>query len=460
MPRPRDLAADLLLRWEVRGDRIREGLLVVRESLPDPRDRGLLTELSYGVVRRLGTLDAVLARFSRRPLAGLDPAARVGMRLALHQTLFLDRVPAHAAVDQAVSWVRGRAGDGAAGYVNGVLRSALRAVEGPTHGPEDPLRDAPREDGSFVRFREPVFPDPSAALAESLGARFSMPPWLVARWLDRRGASRTAAILRAGIARPPVALRARGDPEALRRDLLAVDPGTRVGPVPGSLLLPSGEGGGLAAVRDGRAWVQDPTAQRVAPLLDPRPGMRLLDLCAAPGGKALHAADLLGGRGEVVACDVDPEKAKALEAMASVVPAGVSWRVVLVPPSGPLPFEARSFDAVLVDAPCTNTAVLRRRVEARWRLQASDVATLAALQRDLVLRALPLVRPGGRLVYATCSLEPEENAGVVAAVVAEHRGVAAETAFDVPPSGDCDGGFAAVLRTEQRNVSDTKRNAT
>jgi 16S rRNA (cytosine967-C5)-methyltransferase len=446
MPAARDLAADLLLGLERRGGRVREGLEAVRPRATDPRERSLLTELAYGTVRQQGTLDVVLSAFSRRALAALDPAARVALRLALYQALFLDRIPAAAAVDHAVGWTRGRAGAATSGFVNGVLRNALRGIAGPAHGTEDPRRDLPREDGSAVRFRDPLFPDPTLAPAANLGARHAMPAWLTERWLARWGPARATAVLRAQAGRPPVALRVRaGTAAALRRDLLAVDPEARLGPVDGSLLLPGGEGGGLGVIERGVAAVQDPTAQRVAPLLAPRAGQRLLDLCAAPGGKALHLADLLGTRGEVVACDVEPRKLALLSDLRRLVPTGVAWTCTLVPPEGALPFAPASFDGILVDAPCSNTGVLRRRVEARWRLEPAHLTALATLQRSLLERALPLLRPGGRLVYSTCSLEPEENEDVVAAFLAAHPVLTRVPGFDVAPNRDADGGFAAVV---------------
>jgi 16S rRNA (cytosine967-C5)-methyltransferase len=448
MPSARDLAADLLLHLERHGGRVREGLESARARTADPRERGLLTELAYGTVRRQGTLDVVLAAFSRRALAALDPTARVGLRLALYQALFLDRVPPSAAVDHAVGWTRGRAGAATSGYVNGVLRSTLRAIAGPAQGPEDARRDVPREDGSAVRFRDPVFPEPTLAPAANLGARHAMPEWLTARWLERWGPARTTAVLRTQSGRPPVALRVRsGAAAALRRELLAGAPDARVGPVDGSLLLPGGEGGGIAFVERGAVTVQDATAQRVAPLLFPRPGQRLLDLCAAPGGKALHLADLLGSRGEVVACDVEPRKLALLIELRGRVPPGVAWTSTLVPAEGPLPFEPASFDGILVDAPCSNTGVLRRRVEARWRLAVQDLATLATLQRSLLERALPLLKPGGRLVYSTCSLESEENEDVISSFAAAHPDLTRTEGFEVLPNRDADGGFAAVFTT-------------
>ena len=208
-------------------------------------------------------------------------------------------------------------------------------------------------------------------------------------------------------------------------------------------------------VREGRAFVQDGTAQRVAALCDPQGGDRILDLCAAPGGKAMHLLDLLearGAGGEVVACDVSAEKVAAMEILLAARRARDPerrGRGELVSETGPLPFDVTSFDLVLVDAPCTNTGVLRRRLEVRDRLKEPDVATLAARQREILDRAWPLVRPGGRLVYATCSVEPEENEGTAVAFAAAHPEARRAAGFASVPGVGHDGGFAAVFRAHR-----------
>jgi 16S rRNA (cytosine967-C5)-methyltransferase len=294
-----------------------------------------------------------------------------------------------------------------------------------------------------------VFPDPAADLAGNLAVRWAHPAWLVGRWLARHGEAGTRSLLEVGVSRPPLSLRAPpGGRDPLLLDLERAGVTARAGEAPDEVVVDAGDATAIAAVREGRAAVQDGTAQRVAPLLDVRPGDRVLDLCAAPGGKARHLLDLLGGRGEVVAADVSPEKVETLAtALASVAaPGGLVARAVLVPAEGPLPFPPASFHGVLVDAPCTNTGVLRRRPEVRLRLRERDVAGLSAAQRALLERAWPLVRPGGRLVYATCSVEPEENEGNAAAFVAAHPEAVREAGFDVLPARDHDGGFAATIR--------------
>ncbi len=445
-PSARDLALDVLL-GEARGHGfVRDLLPAARARAASPRERALVTELAYGVVRRRATLDRILAASSARGLDRVDRAVLQALRLALYQVVFLDRVPAYAAVDHAVGWVRHRVGARAAGFVNGVLRAATRAGTGLATGPEDPRRDVPREDGSAVRLDAPLFPDPSFDLAENLALRYACPRWLVERWLARLGLPRTRSVLGAGIGTPPLALRARRDPEKLLHALVAEGVPARPGPVANAVLVEAGgEAKALRHVGNGEAWVQDATAQRVAPLLDPTREGRWLDLCAAPGGKTLHLADLLPGRGTIVACDVDERKLARLERVRAYVPEGVRLETRIVPADGPLPFDRASFDGVLVDAPCTNTGVLRRRVEARWRLAPEDVLALARVQRALLDRAWPLVRPGGRLVYATCSLEPEENQETVASLTEAQPDATLLRSLEVPPGRDQDGGFAAVL---------------
>jgi len=442
----RDHAADLLWTWDRSGTWLRAHIEERRAALGESRERGLLTELALGTVRRQGTLDAVLAAASRRPLKVLHGAVRTALRLGLYQMLFLDRVPSHAAVDHAVSWTREQCGRKRAGFVNGVLRGIGRGIEGPARGADDPLRDVPREDGSRVRLKRAVFADPASDAAGNLAGRYACPQWLVERWLAHWERERTEDILRAGITRPPVCLRARGERDVLVQTLRDAGTDARIGPLSTAVLVPTVDGAVRTAMDDGRARVQDASAQRVAPLLELQPGQRVLDLCAAPGGKTAHCADLMQS-GSIVACDVDEQKLKMLRALAPVV-APVELSVVEVPREGPLPFDDGSFDAVLIDAPCSNTGVLRRRVEARWRLTPGEVATLADLQLDLLQRALPTLKSGGVLVYSTCSLEAEENEGVIERFTAAHPDVRAEAPQRIFPSRETDGGFSVVLRRE------------
>src|SRR5688572_14768048 len=449
MPDAREHAVDALIALERPSARAKDVVDPLRAALSDPRERGLLTEIVYGVARRQETLDAVLEAFSKLSVRRLDPVVRAALRAALHQALFLERVPPSAAVDAAVGIVKRRAHIRLAGFTNGVLRTVLRSIEGPVRGPEDPRRDVPRPPGASLRFSRELFPDPAVDLPGNLALRYAHPAWLVERWVERLGLERARAVLEVGCVRPPLSLRARpGTRDAVIARLAAADVAATAGEAPDEVIAAGGDAAALDVVREGLAFVQDGTAQRVAPLVDPRAGERILDLCAAPGGKALHLLDLLGSAGEVVACDVDDDKVTALAATLTLrAPPGTTSRALKIGP-GPLPFEPASFDAVLVDAPCSNSGVLRRRPEARRRLKPLDVVNLAALQDSLLARAAPLVRPGGRLVYATCSIEPEENEQRVARLVADVPSLSRGPAFFALPTAASDGGFAALLRRE------------
>ena len=440
----RDLAGDLLSIHERTGAWVGERLEVERRQLSDPRDRALLTELVHGVVRQRGALDVALARVSKRSLKDLNRAVLTGLRLGAYQMLYLDRVPDHAVLDTSVAWARHHAGPRRAGYVNGALRGLLRSID-KRRVPvgSEPQRDLPRPDGTFVRFRRPLFADPRHEWGLNRAARWSHPRWLVERWLAQFGPERTDALLAAGISRPGVVLRARVARTALAERLVADGLTVHEGATDDALAVDAPEGAVASWIDQGLAAVQDPTSQLVVPHLDPQPGERVLDLCAAPGGKSLHIADRMR-HGELVAADVDADRLAQVAALARTM-GDVALTTTRVPPEGPLPFDLRTFDRILVDAPCTNTGVLRRRVEARWRLREEDVGALAGIQRSLLERAWPLLRPGGRLVYSTCSVEPDEDEAVAAAFAASTPAAQLAVQVRTDPSPAADGGYLAVF---------------
>ncbi|MGE0193923.1 MAG: transcription antitermination factor NusB [Planctomycetota bacterium] len=440
----RDLAGDLLAVHERTGQWVGERLEEERKRLRDPRDRALLTELVHGVVRQRGSLDAVLARVSKRPLKDLNRVVLTGLRLGAYQLLYLDRVPAHAVLDTTVAWASHHTGPRRAGYVNGALRGLLSRIDKPrVEAVRDARKDLPRPDGSAVRFRSRIFADPEQEWGLNRAQRWSHPRWLVERWEKSLGRERTDAVLAAGLSRPPVVVRARVDRAVLLERLAAEGIAARAGEGPDALVVEGSEGHLGAVIAEGLAAVQDATSQIVAPRVAPLAGESVLDLCAAPGGKALHLADLMR-RGRLVAADVDEARLERVTALARTM-GDVELVTTIVPPEGPLPFEERSFDRILVDAPCSNTGVLRRRVEARWRLRPEDITTLAGIQGRLLERAWPLLRPGGRLVYSTCSIEPEENEAIAAAFIAATPGARLADELRTFPSPDADGGYLAVI---------------
>lgn len=393
----------------------------------DPRERGLLHELVLGTLRRRGALDHALAPLVERELAGLDaPVLRI-LRLGAHQLLHL-RVPARAAVSQSVELARASA-PRASGFVNAVLRRLAR--EGP-----------------------PAWPDARRDPLAWLTSAGSLPAWLAARWLERLGPA--AAIARAqALAQPaPLALRLNPRRPDVGARLDAAGVSLRPLGVPGSFEATSGDAGALA--REGLVYVQDQGSQLVAHLAAAG-GAPLLDACAAPGGKTALAADVLGPAALIVAADASPRR---LRSLAELLARWGAPEVRMVAADGRRPPFRGAFRTLLVDAPCSGLGTLARHPDLRWRAHPGDPARHAARQRALLGALAPLVSPGGRLVYAVCSLEREEGAEVVDAFLAARPDFCAETALPAwsarfkdgpwlgtrPERDGGDGFFVAVLR--------------
>jgi 16S rRNA (cytosine967-C5)-methyltransferase len=399
---PARVAAFRVLREVTRGD-AQPAAVLAREhrALTDPRDRALATEIVTGTLRWQRALDAAIAGAAARALDRVDADVLVILRLSLHQLLHLDRVPAAAVVDDAVSLARRAGQTRATGFVNAVLRTLSRARERLPLPPR-PTPDAPRD----------------AALAY-LGITQSHPDWLVARWLDRYSFEHAAAWTEFDNATPALTLRVNRlviSREALQQQLLDGDelettPGRYA---PDALVVRHGR----LPDANGRFTIQDEASQLVPLLLGARPGERVLDLCASPGGKATALASEMDGRGLIVACDA---RARRMRLLAAAVRDSRATNVRLVQvgardevPFGPL------FDKVIVDAPCSGLGTLRRDPDIRWRRTEADLTGFAEYQRTLLDRAARAVAPGGRLVYATCSSEPEENEDVADAFLASH----------------------------------------
>lgn len=375
----------------------------IRATLPNERDRALVTNIATGVQRWRATLDHLIVVFSKRSIDRLDPEVVDILRLGAYQLLHLTRVPAAAVVDDAVDLV-GRAGKrSASGFVNAVLRTISRTRRAL------PLPIRPLDTG-----------DRTAAL-DYLSISLSHPRWLAARWLDRLGFDATEAWLRFDNTPARLTLRvnrlwttpAEVTARLAERGVL-VQPG-RFGP--DTLVVDDGQppfDPGL----DGRSFVaQDEASQLVALLADARPGARVLDACASPGGKTTALAAAMGNLGLLVASDV---RGRRMDLLRQTVAASGAANIRLVQADllKPLPFS-RPFDCVLVDAPCSGLGILRRDPDIRWRRREAELATFADIQLGMLRHAADGVAAGGRLVYATCSSEPEENEDVVDAFLRE-----------------------------------------
>ena len=361
-----------------------------------PADKALARDLALGVVRRLNTLDWALSPLTSRPFASLDPAVRAALRLGAFQLLFaMDRFPAYAALNETVPL----AGPKAKGLVNAVLRALQR--QGLPPWPDDP--------------------------ATSLSLKHSHPEWLVRRWLARWG-TEAEKVLEAGNAEPPFSLRVnrrRATPEALAASLRGEGHEAVSSPISpdGVRVKKFFSLSENASFGEGLFSVQDEAAQLAVAALDPRPGETVLDACAGVGGKTAHAAERLDGRGRVVAVDTDGERLSLSRRNVRRLGLDGVETVEADVRRGGWPES----DRVLVDAPCSGLGTVRRRPDIKWAVGEEDVAhRLPALQGEILRAAAQAVKPGGVLVYATCTTEPEENEGVVGAFLAERGDFAAE----------------------------------
>jgi len=432
---------------------LREVDRAARDADLDPRDRGLLRALLGTEVRRRGTLRALLAHFGRgRP----NPELSAHLRIGFVQLFFLDQIPDHAAVSETVRGVHDTLGQSKARYANAVLRAAIRARRPGHIG--DPRCDLVRRD---VHLTEPVFRDPIEHPLLWTEDALSIPAVLMKRWNKRYGSERAQALAMTFLEPPPLSVRVIGATEAdpaPTEDAAAEMREQGLDPTPGShpaiLLLPLAAAEPLIsspAFHDGRLTLQGETALRAAELVEAQPDETVLDLCAAPGGKT---AVLAATGARVVACDVEPNRLERLRETVERLHVASRIETLQVDPGAEL--ELAPVDAALVDVPCSNTGVLGRRPGARWRFGPQSQASLAGLQQTLLARAASVVRPGGRLVYSTCSLEPAENARAIATFIevhpewtltSEHEGLpAAEGEI-----GPVDGGYAA--RLERRSGS-------
>jgi 16S rRNA (cytosine967-C5)-methyltransferase len=420
------------------------------------RDRGLARELTLGAARRRGTLRAVIRAFLRRPKNYLQrPVAEI-IETAAYQLLMLDRVPDFAAVDEAVDLARITGHKRQAGFVNGLLRSLGRAIEQRSDGPPPRTRDVvPVHSGRYVKLDREVLPDPDESPAEHLAAAWSLPQELAGRWTSRYGIERAWQLGAHGAERPPLIVRvnrALTTVEKLSEQLKAL--GVEALPhANGRSLVLSGvqDVTALEAFRVGLIQPQDPTATAVLDQAESiiRPGTAVLDLCAAPGTKTTHLAELMAGEGRIVAADVNDAKLERIRENCRRMHVDIV-EPMLAPQVGGL--EPESFDAALVDVPCSNTGVLARRVEARWRFSETDIPELADTQEMLLVMAAAFVRPGGHVIYSTCSIEPEENSAVVQAAAGRAKLRLLREAAVLPAGSEADptawqdGGYRAVFR--------------
>ena len=366
-------------------------LLAIEEPRLKPVDRALCHELVLGVLRWQLFLDKIIEYLSKRRVETLDTAVRIALRLGLYQLRFLTRIPSSAAVNESVSLVRAARLTSATAFVNAVLRRAVRERE------YDPSADI-------------------SAPLEKIAVQTSHPLWLIERWAKSLGVEETDAFARANNALPPVTFRVV-QTRAVEAEVLAKL--SEAGATVAASRIVDGAwrvSGATAVVRElaatGAIYLQDEASQLVAHAMEIKPRERVLDLCAAPGGKTTLMADRAGDEAFIVAGDRSAARLATVVATMRLHELK-SIKPVVLDATEPLPFASGSFDRVLVDAPCSGTGTLRANPEIRWRLAPADFVSLAEQQKRIVTRAVEVLKPGGRLIYSTCSVEREENEEVI-----------------------------------------------
>ncbi|WP_340009597.1 16S rRNA (cytosine(967)-C(5))-methyltransferase RsmB [Paenibacillus sp. FSL K6-0276] len=395
------MALDILVKVEQQG--AYSNLLLnssLQKSALSREDVGLVTELVYGSISRMNTLDYVLEGFVSKGIAKLQSWVRNLLRLSLYQIMYLDRIPSHAAVNEAVNIAKKKGHQGISGMVNGVLRSVLRAGD------------------------LPVIPD-GLSQAQRISIQYSHPLWLVERWITEYGVDTAEAICAANNEPPAVSVRV--NTTMISREALLSQMKEQGLQASASEVSPYGivvKGGGNLALsswyRDGYLSVQDESSMLVAEAVAPEPGMRVLDCCAAPGGKTAHMGELMKDEGHIFANDLHPHKAKLISDQS----ARLGLDCVVTGSSDALELEHtlehNSFDRILLDAPCSGLGVIRRKPDLKWRKRPEDVTSVASLQGQLLQSVSKLLKPGGILVYSTCTTEQTENSEVVAAFLKQN----------------------------------------
>jgi 16S rRNA (cytosine967-C5)-methyltransferase len=397
----------------------------------EARDRALAMEIVYGVLRRLATIDWRLQPVLNKPLARLPTIVQMVLRIGAYQLLFLDRIPSSAAVSESVSLAKAQSRQLKRDW-SGLVNAALR---------------------SLTREPSPPWPSVQEHPSKALAVRYSVPEWLSRRWIERWGIDRARTACEQVSMIPPLTLRINrlqiGRNEFLSR---LQEAGFKAKPTRLSLAGVRLEEGApipsLPGFEAGQFYVEDEAAQLVPPLLDVQPGDVVLDACAAPGGKSMHLAELMNDTGRIYAVDRSEARLKLLEANrrrlqhVNVFPIvgdvrDHSWRKAMAPEVGRREGLVL-FDRILVDAPCSGLGVLRRHPEAKWRKTSEQFARHHALQRQILESAALCLRPGGVLVYSTCSTETEENEDVIDQFLRSHAEFRRESVAPWLPDGSQD----------------------
>lgn len=418
------------------------------------RDKNLLTELVNGVIRHRLPLDTLISFFSNIPLNKIEPWVLYALRVGLYQIAYLDRIPLSAAINTSVALVKKlvRRTD-AVRFTNAVLRAAERSIQNKSAcEPEitDLQKALYRRKNIWCTFHHPIFPDPAKHLTSFLAINYSHPEWLIKRWISRYGKEKTVEICKANNLAPRVFLRVNQGKISTREFLALLDKdGISARTINTAVVVENIAVFEIPGFAEGLFFVQDISAMKVAEFLKIEKSNTVLDMCAAPGGKTTHIAEFLGNTGRIYALDISAKRLQLTKE--NCLRMGIHNVSIVCGDASDekAPFRMK-FDRILIDAPCSNTGVLSRRVEARWRLKESDINKLAALQYSILKTGASLLKSNGYLVYSTCSIEPEENQGIIKKFMGSESQFSLDAEEHYLPDVDKgDGGYMARLCKRQ-----------
>ncbi len=395
MANPRYVAVSILFKIEK--EKAYSNLAVskfLKETDLNNMDKALVSALVYGVLDRKITLDFVLSKFMKTPLKKTAPFTLFVLRTALYQIMFMDKVPQSAAVNEAVKLIRSSKENRNAGFVNAVLRNIIRS--------ENLL--------------------PEGDTPEELSVRFSCPEWIVNSFLSDYGAERTKEILKASLEAPPFTIRVntvKTDTEVLKTELEDSGITCKAGRNENSLIIEKGlDISACNAYKKGLFHVQDEASQKAVSILAPKPGERLLDICAAPGGKSFTAAYLMENKGEIIACDIYEQRTGLISASAKRL--GLSVIDTRVADAQNFNPQLGKFDCIICDVPCSGLGVIRRKPDIKYKPEC-DFKELEDIQYKIFSNAVRYLKPGGRILYSTCTLRRAENENLVIRVQKEYN---------------------------------------
>ncbi len=419
----RGAAIRILSRFE-RSDSYLDKLLEheLRTGGLSHQDKALLTELVNGVTRWLSKLDWVLTGFYHGEFDKCMTPVKNAMRIALYQVMFLNKIPPAAAINESVEIIKRIKGEKSAGIVNAVLRNITRNLDNIRY---------PNQEEDMVWF---------------LSVMYSHPKWMVKRWLDRWGREFTEELLKANVGRPSITLRVNG----LHTDIHTVETWLEEQSIPFTKSMQHESSLLVSSLRDittsdmfasGHIAIQDASASMAAFLSQAKPGMKVIDLCSAPGGKAFYVAELMKNEGTIIAIDKYEAKLRFLNDGAERL--GIS---ILEAKTGDArTFQSEQSDIVLADVPCTGFGTLSKKPDIKWKREADDITKLLPLQRDILKNAASLVKPGGTIIYSTCTIESEENEENIAWFLQEYPEFTLDPAEKYLPAEVCEHGFMKTL---------------